>query len=96
MSIDLKGTGHGTTLTTFGAQPSSIKKSAPAYGFGAATRSVAQKVFVSQAHTIKIAAGTGSPGPAQYTLPPSVGGHQLRLKNFEHFKRVRRCSESPK
>ena len=66
--------GTGTTRSMLGDQP--LKKSAPAYGFGAATRAVAQKVFVSQEHTALATAGTQSPGPATYLLPASVGGKQ--------------------
>lgn len=62
--------------TTFGDQPSSVKPSAPKYGFGAASRGTAQKVFVSQEHTALATAGMHSPGPAVYLLPPSVGGTQ--------------------
>ena len=68
--------GLGTTRTGFGAQPMSTRKSAPSYGFGAASRSTAQKVFVSQEHTALATAGMHSPGPAVYLLPPSVGGKQ--------------------
>jgi len=68
--------GTGTTRSTFGDQPVSYRKSAPSYGFGAATRDTAQKCFVSQEHTIKSHAGRSSPGPAVYLLPPSVGGKQ--------------------
>ena len=67
---------HMTTRSTFGDQPLSRKKSSPAYGFGAASREVSQKVFVSQEHTQKQTAGVGSPGPAVYLLPASVGGTQ--------------------
>ena len=65
-----------TTRSTFGDQPLSVKKSSPAFGFGKSSRDVAQKVFVSQEHTIKSHAGRGSPGPAVYMMPPSVGGKQ--------------------
>ena len=41
--------------------------------FGAASRDVANKVFVSQEHTLTIRAGSQSPGP-MYMLPKSVGG----------------------
>ena len=53
-----------------------MKPSAPKYGFGAASRGTAQKVFVSQEHTALATAGMHSPGPAVYLLPPSVGGTQ--------------------
>jgi len=48
----------------------------PAYGFGASTRAVANKLFISQGHTLSIMYGKDSPGPAGYNLPPSVGGKQ--------------------
>ena len=48
----------------------------PAFGFGAATREQAGKVFVSQEHTALATAGSHSPGPAVYLLPASVGGKQ--------------------
>lgn len=57
-------------------QSLTVKKTAPAYGFGSATRDQANKLFVSQAHTILATGGRDSPGPAQYNLPPSVGGKQ--------------------
>ena len=62
--------------STFGKQFSSARRGAPAYGFSAATREVANKVFVSQEHTALATAGMHSPGPASYLLPPSVGGKQ--------------------
>lgn len=65
-----------TTRSTLGDQPMSTKKSAPCYGFGSSTREQAGKVFVSQEHTALATAGTQSPGPATYLLPPSVGGKQ--------------------
>lgn len=64
------------TRTSFGKQKLSTSKSNPAFGFGVATREVAGKVFVSQEHTALATAGTHSPGPAVYVLPPSVGGKQ--------------------
>lgn len=65
-----------TTRSTFGDQPSSMKKSYPSYGFGTSSREQAGKVFVSQEHTALATAGTQSPGPAVYLLPASVGGKQ--------------------
>ena len=62
--------------STFGGQKSSSRRTAPSFGFGAATREVANKVFVSQEHTALATAGLHSPGPAKYTLPPSIGGTQ--------------------
>ena len=62
--------------STFGGQKSSSRRTAPAFGFGAATREVANKVFVSQEHTALATAGMHSPGPAKYVLPPSIGGTQ--------------------
>ena len=72
----MEAKGKGTTLSTFGDQPLSVKKSAPSFGFGKSSRDVAQKVFVSQDHTLKSHQGRGSPGPAVYQLPASVGGKQ--------------------
>ena len=63
--------------STFGAQASSKRRTAPAFGFGAATRDCAKKIFVSQQHTaLATDAIVRSPGPATYNLPPSVGGKQ--------------------
>ena len=62
--------------STFGSQKSSRRTTAPAFGFGAATREVANKVFVSQEHTALATAGMHSPGPAKYLLPASIGGKQ--------------------
>ena len=47
-----------------------------ASGSSSKTEKVANKVFVSQEHTALATAGMHSPGPAKYTLPPSVGGTQ--------------------
>ena len=47
-----------------------------AFGFGASTRDVANKLFVSQHHTMSLMYGMQSPGPTKYSLPPSVGGKQ--------------------
>lgn len=65
-----------TMSSTFGYNPQSSRRTAPAFGFGACSREQAGKVFVSQEHTALATAGTQSPGPAQYLLPPSVGGKQ--------------------
>ena len=62
-----------TTRSMLGQQP--LKKSAPAYGFGAASRETASKVFVSQEMTALATAGKASPAKF-YLLPPSVGGTQ--------------------
>jgi hypothetical protein len=62
--------------STFGGQKSSSRRTAPSFGFGAATREVANKVFVSQEHTALATAGMHSPGPAKYDMPPSIGGTQ--------------------
>jgi len=63
-----------TTRSTFGDQPT--KKSFPSYGFGTGSRAQANKLFISQQHTLKATGGTHSPGPAVYLLPASVGGKQ--------------------
>lgn len=68
--------GTGTTRSMLGEQPSSVKKSAPAFGFGSASREQVNKCFVSQEHTLIATGGMHSPGPAVYLLPPSVGGKQ--------------------
>ena len=52
-----------------------VRRSAPSYGFGVASRDVANKVFVSQQHTITVKYGTNSPGPV-HKLHPSIGGKQ--------------------
>ena len=74
----LKASMDSTVYMPRGAstQAISIKKAAPIYGFGSATREQANKVFVSQEHTLIALGGSDSPGPAGYILPPSVGGKQ--------------------
>jgi len=69
---------NGRSLGNRGASAQCIaaKKSAPSYGFGSATREQANKLFVSQEHTLIATGGTASPGPAHYLLPASVGGKQ--------------------
>ena len=62
--------------STFGSQMSSRRRSAPSFGFGAATREVANKIFISQEHTALATAGMHSPGPATILLPNSIGGKQ--------------------
>ena len=64
-----------TTRSTFGTQPLSVKRTSPAFGFGACSREQANKLFVSNTHTMLATAGTHSPGPV-YTLPKSIGGKQ--------------------
>ena len=61
--------------STLGKQSYGKFKSEPAYGFGAATREQAGKVFVSQEHTALATAGTAGPGHI-YNLKASVGGKQ--------------------
>jgi len=51
------------------AQSLGVRKASPAYGFGAASRAVANKLFVSQQHTLTLMHGTESPGPSRYSLP---------------------------
>jgi len=58
------------------SQSLDVRHVAPSYSFGAASRAVANKVFVSQQHTLTIAHGTLSPGPAHYTQKPAIGGKQ--------------------
>ena len=60
----------------YSRQSIAVKKSAPAYGFGSGSRDQVNKLFISQEHTLSIQYGKESPGPAQYLLPPSVGGKQ--------------------
>ena len=60
----------------YSKQSLAVKKSAPNYGFGSGTRDQVNKLFISQEHTLTIQYGKESPGPAQYMLPPSVGGKQ--------------------
>lgn len=52
----------GGTRTTFGAQPSSKKASAPSFGFGSGTREHQAKVFISHEHSV-LAGTSDSPGP---------------------------------
>lgn len=58
------------------SQSLGVRRSAPSFGFGAASRDVANKVFISQQHTLTIRHGLLSPGPAYYKQQPSVGGKQ--------------------
>jgi hypothetical protein len=55
----------------------SVRRSAPSFGFGSATREQAGKLFVSQEHTSKALSRQISPGPARYTMLPSIGGPKL-------------------
>ena len=48
-----------------GGKPEEATPSAPFYSFGAADRATTAKVFISQAHTLTIRAGTQGPGPKQ-------------------------------
>ena len=65
-----------TTYSTFGDQKLGGKNSAPSFGFGTATREKVGKVFISQEHMMLACAGKGSPGPALYVMPNSIGGKQ--------------------
>ena len=47
-----------------------VRRVGPKYGFGAASRDVANKTFISQEHTLTIKYGTLSPGPAHYDKSP--------------------------
>ena len=66
----------GLSTKGYSKQSLNVKKRAPAYGFGAATRDQANKVFVSQEHTLIAMGGFDSPGPAAYVLPANIGGKQ--------------------
>ena len=59
-----------------GKQPDGRKRDPPVISFGTATRQQVNKLFVSNAHTLIATGGVDSPGPAQYSLPASVGGKQ--------------------
>jgi hypothetical protein len=63
-------------LNSSSLQSLAVRKSVPSFGFGASSREVANKLFVSQAHTLSIMSGRESPGPTKYSLPASVGGKQ--------------------
>ena len=86
------GKGHGTTRTTFGDQPLGGRKSAPAFGFGAATREQANKVFVSQEHTLIATGGMASPSSTfrPETLPRLKAMKHSSTGCFEHTS-PRRC-----
>lgn len=60
----------------YSKQSLTVKQQAPSFTFGSSTREQANKVFVSQEHTLIAMGGHDSPGPAAYLLPPSVGGKQ--------------------
>lgn len=57
-------------------QKLAMQRSAPSFSFGASTRTDANKVFISQGHTLTVMYGKLSPGPTRYTLPSAVGGRQ--------------------
>ena len=62
----------GQVKSMLGAQVSSARMSAPAYGFGSSTRDQAEKIFMSREHS-KLASKSISPGPAGYTMRSTVG-----------------------
>jgi len=63
---------HLKTRTMFGPQTLSHRHSGPSFGFGASTRDVRAKVFISQAHNAT-ESGSASPGPAVYGLGSMCG-----------------------
>lgn len=62
---------HGAR-TMFGEQCMSKRVSAPAFGFGTASRTQVNKLYMSKEHS-KTTGGQHSPGPSVYTLRGSVG-----------------------
>jgi len=70
------------------AQGLGVRRTAPSFGFGASTRDDANKVFVSQQHTMTIRYGLLSPGPQtdSYTLPAAIGGRQPAKPNKPSWK----------
>lgn len=55
------------------SQSLGVRRTSPAWGFGAATREAVNKLFISQAHTLTIMHGQLSPGPAHYTYARGIG-----------------------
>jgi len=58
------------------AQSLRVKRQAPSFGFGTASREQFGKLFVSQQHTILSHGGIDSPSPTKYTHLPAIGGKQ--------------------
>ncbi len=58
-----RGVKNAQMKSSFGPQALGARRTAPAFGFGTATRDQVGKVFVSQEHTALATAGTHSPGP---------------------------------
>ena len=94
---------HLKMRTMFGPQTLSHRQSGPSFGFGASTRDVRAKIFISQAHNAT-ESGSASPGPAVYGLG-SMCGKQVdgRKKSqprwmfgtAERFKFEKRQNSSP-
>lgn len=83
-----------------GAQVSSARSSAPAYGFGSSTRAQAEKIYLSSEHA-KLASGAKrSPGPAVYmmrsTVGPQVDGALLSAPQWAFGSSQRFSGDVPK
>ena len=63
---------HLKMRTMFGPQTLSHRQSGPSFGFGASTREVRAKIFISQAHNAT-ESGSASPGPLAYGLGSMCG-----------------------
>ena len=62
--------------SSFGSQSYSQRGTAPSYGFGAATRECARRVFVSPEHSLSGQFGQLGPGPAaHYRSAPAIIPH---------------------
>ena len=62
--------------SSFGSQSYSQRGTAPSYGFGAATRECASRVFVSPEHSLSGQFGELGPGPAaDYAFSPAILPH---------------------
>ena len=89
--------------TMFGEQCQSKRPSAPAYGFGTASREHANKLYMSKDHA-KLSSGHHSPGPSVYTLRGSVGtqadGRKISSANWsfgtsERFTYDKKSAQNP-
>lgn len=71
-----------------GSQPRSDRRSNPQYGFGASTREVTSRVFISDAHA-KASVRSGSPGPPMTDTHPD---RRPRTGRERRAVRIRRKS----
>ena len=74
------------------SQDLNMRRCAPSYGFGAASRDTANKLFISQQHTLSIMHGRESPGPARYKAMP----HTVSVPRFAAGHRFLFCGKLDK